>query len=92
MSWNGKDPNIAQLSSISRYADIHQKDTLVTSAYSGIYPEGIVVGTVKDFKLDESENFYDVSLNLSTDFSALHYVYIVNHLLREEQKTLESKD
>lgn len=92
LSWNGRDSKIAQLNSISRYADIHEKDTLVTSAHSGIYPEGIMVGTVNSFVLDESENFYDVSIQLSTDFSGLHYVYIVQNILRGEQQELESAD
>lgn len=90
LTWDGNDPQIAQLSSISRYADIHENDTLVTSGYSGVYPEGILVGTVKSFYLDESENFYKVSTKLSTDFSALHYVYIVKNILRNEQLNLES--
>lgn len=88
--WDGDDPQIAYLNSISRYADIHENDTLVTSSFSGVYPEGIMVGTVKSFTLDDSENFYRVSTELSTDFSALHYVYIVQNVLRGEQLNLES--
>ena len=92
LSWNGKDPQIAQLNSISRYANMHVGDSLVTSAYSSIFPEGIPVGTVEDFELDKSANFYNVNLKLSTDFSALHYVYIVDNLLKKEQLELEDKN
>jgi len=33
----------------------------------------------------------DISINLSTDFSRLHYVYVVQNIHKPEWKTIESR-
>jgi rod shape-determining protein MreC len=50
-----------------------------------------MVGTIKDFSLKGDDAFYDINLDLSTDFYRLSYVYIVENLLQTEQDSLERR-
>jgi rod shape-determining protein MreC len=65
-------------------------DTVVTSGYSNIFPEGIMIGTIKQFDVESGTNFYNIKVELSTDFKTLKYVEVVKNTRREEQIRLES--
>ncbi len=88
LSWPGSDYREAILEEIPFHVDILPRDTIVTSGYSAIFPEGIPVGTVKDFEVVEG-NFYTINVELFTDFKNLTHVYVIRNLLREEQLELE---
>ena len=64
-------------------------DTIVTGGKSTIFPEGIGIGTIKDFKLDASENYYTITISLFNDMTNLGYVYVIENLDKNEIKTLE---
>jgi rod shape-determining protein MreC len=64
-------------------------DTIVTSGYSNIFPKGIMVGTVDDFKAIPELYFYVIHVKLSTDFKNLRYVYVVSDLKKIEKETLQ---
>jgi rod shape-determining protein MreC len=87
--WDGYDATEATLKDIAIHVKLEKGDTIVTSSFSAIFPEGIMMGTIEDFKTKEGDNFYDITVHLSTDFSKLSYVYIVNNVLKEEQRQLE---
>jgi rod shape-determining protein MreC len=88
--WNGGNPSVAELFDIPKHAAIQVGDTIVTSAASAIFPEGVIIGTIEKFDLKDGDNFYDITIRLATDFGKLSYVYVVNNLRKEEQLTLES--
>ena len=89
--WDGADFKICTLSDIPNHVKISKGDAIVTSKYSAIFPEGIPIGNIVDFKINPGDNFYTISVKLSTDFSNLSYVYVVNNLMKGEQITLEEK-
>jgi rod shape-determining protein MreC len=87
--WEGFDAATASLLDIPKNAPVHIGDTIVTSSYSSIFPEGVLIGTVKSFDLNTGDSFYDIKVNLSTNFYALNYVYVVENLYKDEQRALE---
>lgn len=87
--WNGKDPGTAELRDIPKHVNIKQGDTVVTSGYSTFFPPDILVGVVKEVELEEGSNFYDIMINLSTNFETLEYVYVVDYLFKAEREALE---
>jgi rod shape-determining protein MreC len=87
--WDGYDAERANLKDIARHVQLEKGDTIVTSSFSSIFPEGIMIGVVDDFRAKEGDNFYDITIKLSTDFGKLSHVYIVNNVLKEEQRQLE---
>jgi rod shape-determining protein MreC len=88
LQWEGKSPLSARLNEIPFHVEISDRDTLVTSGFSSIFPEGIVVGTIESHTLDQG-NFYDIHVKLSTDFQRLFHVNVIRNFRQEEQLELE---
>lgn len=86
--WDGKDYNITQVIDIPRQAVVKAGDTIVTGGKSAIFPEGIEVGVVKDFKYAQNK-YQIINILLFNDMSAIGEVQIVKNLHKNEQVTLE---
>ncbi len=91
LQWNGRDSRRASLTNIPIHINIIQGDTIVTSGYSGIYPPGIPIGTVAEVRPEEDAAFYNIDINLATNFYQLGYVYVVNNTLKQEKDSLVQK-
>ncbi len=89
--WEGDDFRYATLTDIPTHVKILKGDTVVTSAYSTIFPEGIMIGTVESYERKPAEYFYTVKVKLSTDFKKLNYVYVISNIMKNEQEQLESR-
>lgn len=89
IDWDGSDYSVVQLSDIPRSAVINTGDTVVTHR-SRIFPEGIMIGTIEDYKLQEDQNFYRLNIRLSTDFSTLQQVYVITDKMKLELDSLQS--
>lgn len=87
--WNTKDPNVVQLIDIPRLAQITKGDTIVTGGRSTIFPEGILIGKVLDFHLDDDDNYYYVNIKLFNDMTSLEHVYLIENFQAKEIITLE---
>ncbi len=83
--WEGKDYRKAILKEIPFNAAIQKGDTIVTSGYSQIFPEGILVGTIDEITYEKGSNFYQIGVLLSNDFKQLSYVQVIENLMREEE-------
>lgn len=90
--WEGTNYRKALLREIPRHIPITIGDTIVTSGYSAIFPEGIMIGTIDDFSIRNGENYYSIDVNLSTNFKAVSYVDIVQNLKQKEIRALEKKN
>jgi rod shape-determining protein MreC len=87
--WDGKDPDLVKLEFVPRHVNPLKGDTVVTSSYNAIFPEGIIVGVIEDVKQDETL-FYDLTVRLSQDFRKLSFVEVVRSHLKHEQDSLEA--
>ena len=56
LAWNRYDQTI--LEEIPFHVELNEGDTIVTSGYSAIFPEGIFVGTINSFEVDGREFLY----------------------------------
>jgi rod shape-determining protein MreC len=88
LSWTGRNHDQAILHEIPFHVDLHEGDTIVTSGYSAIFPEGILVGLVREFEVAEG-NFYTITVDLSVDYKKVSHVNVIRNLMREEQIELE---
>lgn len=82
--WDGKNIELLTLSGIPQSVKLKPLDTIVTSGYSSIFPENIMVGRIAKV---ESPTSYKIWL--SSKFSNLHFVYIVKDVANEERIQLE---
>jgi rod shape-determining protein MreC len=93
LSWNGHSPQQIQLTEIPKIAPLKKGDTIITSGRSTIFPKGILIGTIDDFKLDDAQDFYEININLFNDMTSLEQVYsIKNNDADDLKKLLESND
>ena len=88
--WTGESPLFATMRELPHHAEFQKGDTIVTSGYSAIFPEGLPVGTISKYSLEEG-NFYEIRVSLFTRFQQLFYVNVINNFLQDEQRTLEKE-
>ncbi|HDR67682.1 MAG TPA: rod shape-determining protein MreC [Bacteroidaceae bacterium] len=88
--WEGDSPLFASLNEIPYHVSLSKGDTIVTSGFSAIFPEGIPVGVIESYSLEKG-NFYDISIKLFTTFQNLFHVNVVRNFYQEEQKQLEKR-
>jgi rod shape-determining protein MreC len=88
LAWDGRDYRYAILNEIPQHVTINAGDTVETTSFSSIFPEGIMVGTVSDFEKPGGD-FYKIRVLLSTDFKKLNFVSIIGNLKKTEQQSLE---
>ncbi|MDE6125710.1 MAG: rod shape-determining protein MreC, partial [Muribaculaceae bacterium] len=77
--WDGKSPDQALLEELPKHTRFHKGDTIITSGYSAMFPEGIPVGTVIGSARGEDDNFFTLRVRLLTDFTALSTVKVISN-------------
>ena len=90
--WNGKDPNVVQLETIPRQALLKIGDTIITNGRSTIFPKGISVGTILNYELDQSQNYYTIDVKLFNDMTDIGFVYVIKNNEKEEVQNLLNVD
>jgi len=88
--WDGRDYSKVTLKEIPYHVIVSKGDTVITSGYSAIFPEGILIGTISDFTETRDGNFWNITVKLSTDLKKINNVYIIGNFFKEEQKKLET--
>ena len=89
ISWEGGSYRYTSLKDIPTHVKVSKGDTVVTSGYSHIFPQGELIGVINDFKVKSGEYFYTINVRLAVDFNSLAHVYVIKNLLRDEQIKLE---
>ena len=89
--WLGDDPTHVLLDNIPRQNTLVRGDTVVTSGYNAVFPEGILVGTIDSFVKEPDKNFWTVRVRLAVDFSRLTYVYVVRSRPQAERDTVQAR-
>jgi len=88
--WSGATTNEADLLYLPRHVDVQVGDTIITSGYNSLFPQGILVGKVRSASLGENEPFHEVTIELSTDFDNLQTVYVIKNKLKQQIDSLEA--
>ena len=88
--WDGIDPGIALLEELPRHTVFNPGDTVITSGYSAVFPEGIPVGTVMPDETPHNENFFTLKIRLLADFSTLSNVQVIVNNMKDELMEVEA--
>mgnify|MGYP002525774151 FL=1 len=91
LKWEGGDPRYAYLKDLPRHAEFNLGDTVVTSGFSSVFPQGLMVGVVDDMADSNDGLSYLLRIKLATDFGKLGSVRILARRGQEEQKALEQE-
>lgn len=89
--WDGKDPGEAILEELPKHARFVKGDTVVTSGYSSVFPEGVPIGTILSGQRDREDNFYTLRVKLFTDFSTLSTVRVIRDDMKGELQNVEKE-
>ena len=87
LQWDGDDYRYSYLNDIPFHVDTEVGDTIVTSGFSSIFPEGEMIGFVESVN-KETANFLTIKVKLATDFKRISDVYIIAITRKEEQQAL----
>jgi len=88
LNWNGVSFNSIQLKDLPKQSPVSIGDTIVTGGNSFIFPEGILIGEVSSYKLDETQNYIEIEVDLFNDMTDIKNVYIIKNNHLEELKDL----
>ncbi len=99
LQWDAQDPGISYVEDIPRYAQFEIGDSVETSGYSSIYPEGILIGQIIDREDADDGVSYRLKVRLAVDFASVRDVRVVLDrdyaqraaLLKAAKETLEKK-
>ena len=77
VSGNGNDVAHPEMIDIVKEGDIVAGDAIVTSGYGGLYPKGLLIGTVKEIVPDPSGVVKRAVLTPAVDFTKLEEVLVI---------------
>ncbi|MFN3529060.1 MAG: rod shape-determining protein MreC [Bacteroidia bacterium] len=87
--WPGSNFREASLIEIPIHIELAEGDTITSSEYSNIFPENLLIGTIKSFSKPEGSSTYQVQIALANDFSRMAFVQIIGSKVQEEREALE---
>ena len=77
VSGNSGNPGQLAFVNLPREADVIKGDTIVTSGYGGVYPKGLVIGTVENVDVDSVGGTQVAYIKTAADFSHLEEVFVI---------------
>lgn len=91
LQWEGGDSRYAFLKDLPRHAEFAIGDTIVTSGFSTVFPQGMMVGVIEEANDTNDGLSFLLKIKLATDFGKLRNVHVLAREGIEEQKLLEEK-
>lgn len=88
--WDGKNYRLGVVEDIPTHIVPVPGDTVITSGYSFVFPEGLIIGTIGD-KTVSGSNLNRAELIFSTDFNNLYHVYVTRNNASQELDSLIMK-
>jgi len=89
IKWDGDNSEVCQLHGVTSDIIVIGGETILTKGSNGVYPEGIVIGKIKNDFENNGSLTLKLNINLSVNFSQLYKVYLVKNILKTEQKSIE---
>lgn len=90
ITWKGYNPYLIQMDEVPAHAIVNNGDSIITSGYSAIFPEGILIGTVHDAILRDNARFWKINITPAVDFARLDHVFVAAYTNIDEYHQTES--
>ncbi|MBO5893463.1 MAG: rod shape-determining protein MreC [Alistipes sp.] len=88
--WSGKSPYRVEMTDLSKHADIEIGDEVVTTGLSHFFPEGIKIGYVESYAINDTQTSYHVTVRLAADMTKLNNVILIENVDYGEIANLEN--
>ena len=86
--WDGKDYRFGLVEDIPTHIIPVPGDTVITSGYSFVFPEGLLIGIIGE-KIIGGSNLNRAELIFFTDFNNLYHVYVTMNNTSQELDSLK---
>ena len=91
VAWTGSNSKFGILEELPRHVRFNKGDTLITSGYSAVFPEGITIGFIEEKQNPQNDGTKPIKVRYSTQFDQLGFVQIITNHLQQEQKKIENQ-
>ncbi|MDO4695311.1 rod shape-determining protein MreC [Porphyromonas sp.] len=90
LKWDGENAQETLLTNLPKHISYEVGDSVYTSSYSAIFPEGIFVGTIVGEGSSIDDNFCALKIRLNMGLENIKYVYVLTNYHRKERDDLET--
>lgn len=84
VEWDGKEHRYGKLTDVPAHTNVKTGDTIVTSGFSQVFPEDIMIGFVDEVSVNEGTNLYAIHFRYAADFNSLDYGYVIKNVMIKE--------
>ncbi len=88
VQWDQESYNRLKLKYIPSHINLKLGDTITTSGFNSVFPEGFLIGIIDEINLEEYMTFYEAKIKLTADFTSLYQVFVIKDLLKTEKDSL----
>lgn len=81
----GGDTDMLRLTGLPKESDVIKGDTIITSGYGGVYPKGLLIGTVEKVNVDSSGGIEEAEIKPAADFAHMEEVFIITDQIHQER-------
>ena len=91
LKWRTNNYRYGMVEDIPTHVVLDEGDTVLTSSYSYIFPEDLMVGTVVDMNTAAASGALNTAkIRFATDFATLRHVYVIRNLHKPELDSLKA--
>lgn len=92
VSGNSGNPGLLSFMSLPKESDVIKGDIIVTSGYGGVYPKGLVIGTVEQVDVDSEGGTQSAEIRPAADFAHMEEVFIItDHIQKTSPDSITVK-
>lgn len=92
VSGNSGNPGLLSFMFLPKESDVIKGDIIVTSGYGGVYPKGLVIGTVEQVDVDSEGGTQSAEIRPAADFAHMEEVFIItDHIQKTSPDSITVK-
>lgn len=92
LSWHGTDTRKAYIDGVPHHARFELGDTIETSGYSQVFPQGLYVGRITKISDSQDGLAYELEVTMPGDLANVQSVCVIYHRDRQELDSLRRLD
>lgn len=89
--WDGFSPYRGKVDNIPTHVTAELGDSIVTSGYSAIFPENILIGVITKIDNNTITAWNNLEIKYAVDFSSVNFVNVIAYKHQKEQQQIEAE-
>ena len=88
LRWKTNNFRYGTVEDIPTHLVLNKGDTVVTSSFSYVFPEDMMVGTIEEVLVSPAGDLNQAKIKFATNFSTLRWVYVIQNTNKKEIDSL----